>query len=624
MSRKRMRTVGVVAAAAAMTLTIAACSANNAGTTGTSNNGGSTSGNSGNTKNAKPLVFAPCCSWDTSNFSYNPYNTTTIANAMHNWVYLPLAIQKYPSLTDYVPQIAESWKASGSTLTVNINPQAKWQDGTKVTSKDLYNTMMLQGLNGAAAWNDISGVKVVNDSTVAFTLRKNEPVALAENDILANTYVLPSSVYGKYVTKQVEKDVPAYFKVLNTNPDKAAKMPEAKRNGKAFQKMASFDPKKLLGNGPFKLDAATGAEAKLTKWDGFWMADKIKVPAMTFNNMSNQQIYPQLFAGALDFTNVYLSPPLLKKQQAAKGAKLALPPAFGFVLSFNNAKYPLNMTAVRQALAYVIPRDAMTAAAYGKDKGAGGVAQPLLTGLSPQKNETFLTQEQRAKLNPYKLDKAKATSLLKGAGFTQKGGQWYDPKGKRFTLTFEADSSTSDIVTSFTSATKALTAFGIKSDVNATSGAQKSADQANGNFEVGSNFVSGSTPLLELSAMLHDANFQTSGNYAGKKGMGFGPTEDVPGLGKVNVATKIYSQSRTVGPGKKMNELTWDWAQLVNKQVPYIWYATKVYQFSYSDSRYTNWPPQDADGSSAIWDMIGANTSGGLLYAMEQGYIQPK
>ena len=379
-----------------------------------------------------------------------------------------------------------------------------------------------------------------------------------------------------------------------------------------------------MGDGPFKLEAATTAEAKLTKWDGFWMADKIKVPGISFKNLSNQQIYPQLFAGSLDFSNVYLSPPLLKKWQATSGSKLALPPAFGFVAGFNSARYPLNMTAVRQALAYVIPREAMSAAAYGSGKGAGGEAQPLSDGLTPTQNQTFLTQDQRSKLNPYNVDQAKATSLLKDAGFTQKAGQWYTPKGKRFTLTFEANSSTSDIVTSFTSATKALTAFGIKSVVNATSGAQLSADEQNGNFDVGSYMPNGGTPLLMLSAMLHDQNYPTSGNYHGKKGMGFGPKADVPGLGNVNISPTIYNQSRNTGPGAKMNELTWDWAQVVNKEVPYIWYSTKIYQFSYSDSHYTNWPPQDSSGYSQIWNMIGNNINAGLLYAMEQGYIQPK
>lgn len=607
--RRWRRVLATLATATAITLAVAGCTDGSSG--------------SGKNSNAAPLVFSPCCSWNNSTFSYNPWNVNT-TGALNDFVMLRLAVQKFPSITEYAPQLASSWKVSGQTLTVNLQEKAKWQDGTKVTSKDVYDTVLLNGLNGQAAWNDITGVKIIDSHTLSFTLRENEPVALAENDILANTVVYPSSVYGKFVTPQLEKDVPAYYAVYNTDPAKAATMPEATRNSAVFKQLAALNPKKPLGDGPFTLEAMTGSQAKMVKWDDFWLADKIKVPGITYTNGSNQTIYPQLFSGNADFSNVYLAPPLLKRWQATKGSNLALPQAFGFALAFNNAQYPLNLTPVRQALAYLIPREKMASAAYGSGKGAGGVAQQYLTGLSPQQNETYLTKDQLSKLNKYDPDTAKATKLLTGAGFTQKDGQWYTPKGQQFTLTFEANSDTSDIVTSFTSATKALTAFGIKSDVNATSGAQLTADEQNGNFQVAGYFPSGATPLLSLSAMLHDQNFQTSGNYAGKKGMGFGPTVDVPGLGNVNVATTIYDQSRTVGPGAKMKDLTWSWAQVVNEQVPYIWYATKVYQFSYSSTNYVNWPKVGSDGSSSYWDIIGNNQTAGVAYAMENGYIEPK
>lgn len=611
-SRRRWRTtLASVATAAAITLVVAGCSAG-------SPNGGKDSAT------AASLVYSPCCSWNNATFSSNPWNVNQAASAVSDFVYLRLAIQKFPSITDYAPQLASSWDVSGQTLTVHLQKAAKWQDGSAVTSKDLYDTVMLNGLNGAALWNDITGVKIVDGETVAFTLRASEPIALAENDILANTIVYPSSVYGSFVTPQVEKDVPAYYAVYNTDPTKATTMPEYTRNNSVFKSLAAMNPKQVIGDGPFKLEGMTGSQAKLVKWDGFWLADKIKVPSINFTNGSNQTIYPQLFSNNADFSNVYLSPPLLKRWQGTSGSSLALPQAFGFALAFNNAMYPLNLTPVRQALAYVIPRQQMTEASYGAAHGAGGVWQQYLTGLSPQQNETYLTKDQLSQLNKYDVDTAKATSLLTGAGFTKKGGQWYTPKGAQFTLTFEANADTSDIVTSFTSATKALTAFGIKSDVNATSGAQLSADELNGNFQVAGYFPSGATPLLSLSAMLHDQNFQTSGNYAGKKGMGFGPTADVPGLGKVDVATTIFDQSRTVGPGAKMNDLTWSWAQLVNQQVPYIWYATKVYQFSYSTTNYTNWPPVDSSGTSSYWNITGNNQNAGIVYAMENGYIQPR
>lgn len=606
-SPKSRRVLAASAVTVATALTVAGCTA-----------GASTTNNS----DAPALIYSPCCSWNPQTYSYNPWNVNPAP--LSDFVFLRLAVQDYPSITKYEPELASSWDVSGQTITVHLAKQAKWQDGSKVTGKDLYDTVLLNGLNGAALWNDITDVKVVDDSTVAFTLRPGQPVALAEQDLLMNTLVYPSSVYGKFVTPQVEKDVPAYYAQVKAGSKGAASSPQQARNASVFQQLAAYDPKTVVGDGPYRLTAMTGAEAQLVKWDGFWLADKINVPKIKFTNNANEAIYPQLFSDNVDFTGVYLPPPLLKRWKSTAGSNLALPPAFGYNAVFNNALYPLNITAVRQALAYAMPRKDMISAAFGTEKGSGGVPQQYLTGFSPQQNATYLTKDQLAQLNPYDNDTAKAASLLTGAGFTKKNGEWYTPKGVPFTLSFEANSSTSNVVTSFTAATKALTEFGIKSSVNATSGAQVSADLSNGNFQVIAANASGATPLLAVSALLHDQNFLGSGNYAGKRGLGFGPTADVPGLGTVNIADTIFNQSRSVGPGAKLNELSWDWAQLVNQQVPYIWYGTKSYQFSFSTNRYTDWPPIGSDGTSTIWNMASNNTSAGFVYALTQGYIKPK
>jgi peptide/nickel transport system substrate-binding protein len=402
-------------------------------------------------------------------------------------------------------------------------------------------------------------------------------------------------------------------------------MPEFKRMAAVFKKLAANKVDKIIGDGPFKVENITTKEAKLPKWDGFWAADKIKFGGIDFLNGSNQTIYPQLFSSRADFSNVYLPPPILKRWEKTPDSHTALPLAFGFMLGFNSNRYPLNMKEVRQALAYVIPRQQMTEAAYGTGEAAGGTWKEINTGLSPTLDNLYLTKDQLNSLNKYPVDPAKATQLLQSKGFTKKGGQWYMPNGKQFTFTFTANADTSDLVTSFNSAAKALTAFGIKSDVNATSGAQQDADQHNGNFQGGMYLIGGNNPLNVYDQILGPGqNYTKQGNYAGKRGIGFGPTIDVPGLGKVDLASTIDKQVREVGPGQKMKDLTWDYAQLVNDQVPYIWYATKVYQFSYSTKNFTNWPPQDQNGTSELWDIIGSNLPGGLLIAMEQGYINPK
>ena len=610
----RTSIVAVVCAALAL---LAACTAGTAGTVGHQDSG--TSGQPSDS--SRYLNFFPCCSWGNT-WSYNPYNVNAIGFTT-SLASLRLAIRNVPSLTSYTPQLADRWTASDGKLAVHLREDATWQDGKPVTSKDFYDTVILNGTRGDGFWNDITDVTATDEHTVTFTLKKDQPIQLAKNDILG-MIVIPSSVYGRFVTDKLATDVKTYFRTAQQDPDKAAKLPEFQRMGAAFKKLAAYKVSQYIGNGPFRLRNITIKEAKLDKWDGFWGADKIKFGGINYFNGSNQAAYPQLLSGGVDLSTVYMPPPVQKQWQNTPEAKMALPLSFGFVLGFNNNRYPLNLKEVRQALAYVIPRQQMTEAAYGTRSGGGGSWKEISTGISPTLEKLYLTEDQLNQLNKYPLDPDKASQLLESKGFTKKGGQWMTPKGKPFTLTFTANSGTSDIVTSFNSAAKALTAFGIKSDLNATSGAQQDADQHNGDFDIGMFFVGGTNPLGMYNAILHDQNYTGSGNYAGKRGIGFGPTANVPGLGNVNVPNTILKQSKEVAPGPDMNAAVWNWAQLVNEQVPYIWYATKVYQFSYSTKEFGNWPPKDQNGTSELWDIIGNNTGAGMSLAFQQGYVVPK
>ncbi|MGJ6979084.1 ABC transporter substrate-binding protein [Aestuariimicrobium soli] len=621
-SRRGRRLPAAMAVVVAVLMSLmAACTAGTAGQ-------GSTNSNAPNSPGQKAgsdryIKLSPCCSWNTT-WSFNPYNVNGLG-IQNDFITMRLAILKAPGLTDFEPQLAEKWDESGDKLVVHLRADAKWEDGNPVTSKDLVDTVYLNATRGDGFWRSIQSATATDDHTVEFTLRKGQDMALAKLAILPNIVVYPSSVYGQFVTDELKKDAEAYFGKAFDDPEGATKMPEFKRMGETFQKLAALKVDKLIGNGPFKLDNITTKEAKLSKSPTFWGADKIQVAGIDYLNGSNQTIYPQLFSDGADFSNVYLPPPILKRWGETEGSNTALPLAFGFMMAFNSAKAPLDQKEVRQALAYVIPRQKMAEAAYGNVEGAGGAWKEVPTGLSPTLDKLYLSDDQIKQLNPYPVDPQKATELLTSKGFKKQGNQWLKPDGKPFTLTLTVNADTSDIVTSFNAAATALTQFGIKSEVKATSGAQQDADQHNGDFEIGMAFVGGNNPISNYASLLGPGyNFTSQGNYAGKRGIGFGPKMEVPGMGNVDIPTTIANQERTVPPNDEMKKATWAWAQLVNEEMPYLWYATKVYQFSYSDKHFTNWPPVGDNGSSELWDIISNNMTGGLSLAMQQGYIVPK
>jgi peptide/nickel transport system substrate-binding protein len=610
-ARRRPRALAAMCAVAAVALVTAAC--------GSGSSGASTS-------TASYLKWAPCCSWGTT-WSLNQYSpiALTIGEGL---VQLPLAVENDPSLTSFTPQLATSWTASGDTLTINLRPGVKWQNGDPVTSTDVYDTIVLNGTNGTSGWLYIAGVSAPNSHEVVITTRPGTNMALLEDELLPTT-ILPASQYGRFVTPSLAAEDAAYYGEEAKDPAAAAKMPQYAAIEAAFKKAAAYNVPNLLGDGPFELKAINTAEALLVKWPGFYDAASVHIPGIDYLNDENQSIYPLLLSGQADFSNVYMSPAILKQWDATPGSNTAIPQGFSFSLVFNSHAYPLNMTAVRQAIAYVIPRANMVSSAYGGSsvKDRGGVLNTVPDGLPSYLNPLYLTPAEIASLNTYPVNDAKAASLLESAGFRKSGGKWIEPDGKPFTLTFLVNSATSDIVSSFDTAASALTAFGISSSLDATEGTIQAQDVSDGDFQLSMALEGGPNPLYNNFDQLIGSitNFETVGSYAGDRGVGFGPTENVPGIGTVDVPVTIDQESEQVGPGPEMDKLVYDWAREINTQLPVLTYATKVYQFPYSSRNFTDWPPVNAQGTSPLWNILGqGNMTQGLTLMLEDGYIRPK
>ncbi|HEX3812244.1 MAG TPA: ABC transporter substrate-binding protein [Mycobacteriales bacterium] len=578
----------------------------------------SASGSGSSPQAAAPLQFGVCCSWGAT-WSYNPY-TAFFPGFGDDFVLQTLAMQNPPTLTDFIPQLADKWTTSGRRITVHLRAGAKWQDGKAVSSTDLLDTILLNGTNGDPLWNDITDVAAPSGSEVTVTVRNSIPTAQALTDLLA-TRPVPASVYGTMVPANLKQQLVSYYNQQATDPAAADRSPAKTAMTKVFTGLSKFSPKTLVGDGPYKLESMNSQQAKLARSGAYYNADKIKVAEIDYiGGEQTTQLYGTLTSQQLDFSNLYLPAPIAQKFTHTPNSQVALPPSFSHAILFNCLHYPLSITKVRQALAYLIPRKDMAAAAYGTTD-AGGVAAGHTDGLTPAVEKVWLTKAQSDSLNPYNLDPGKATALLQEAGFHQAGKQWIMPNGKPFTLDMESNAETTNVVLSFKTAASALTNFGIKTDVTAVPGAKQTADLHSGDFQITAGTPNSLNPLAEIDQILGSTNnFSTLGNYKGQKGIGYGPEVDVPDLGRVNVAQTIDHQVRTVAPGADMKKLTWTWARLVNQDVPYLQYDNKVYQFAFTTTHYTKWPGV----KDSIWDLVQYNLNGGFVHAEEAGFIQPR
>jgi peptide/nickel transport system substrate-binding protein len=196
---------------------------------------------------------------------------------------MPLATADYPSLTTFTPVLARGWSLRGQQLTVELRSGVHWQDGSPVTSRDVYDTALLDGTNGSSFWNDITGVTAPSATEVVFTIRKGIAPVLAEDNLFADLYTVPASVYGSVVTPGLESAEQAYDAKDDANPTAAAATTQYKTISSVDTKLAALPVPTLLGDGPFELKNVTMSEALLEKWAPrkiVWISGSGSLPAM--------------------------------------------------------------------------------------------------------------------------------------------------------------------------------------------------------------------------------------------------------------------------------------------------------------------------------------------------------
>lgn len=571
----------------------------------------------GHASGAAPALLTPTTAGWTTNFSYNYFSTSFPTSLFNNLVLLPLAIAQPPNQGTYVPELASAWHVRASTITVSVRKDARWQDGKPVTSADVTTTFLLDGLEAAPIWQEVTSMSAQGSHAVVFHLKPGVPALEAESNIL-NTIILPTSEYGQFVPAGLQK------LDLAAASGGAGAAAAQNRLSAIFKRLASFAPSTMVGDGPFRLDHLTLSDGTLSRWSGFWDAKSVRVPAISmFNATSDNLIYPLLLEKKVDITNVAMNHTIDEQWLRTPDSHDISPSAMvGNAIYFNSRHYPLNILDVRKAIAYLINRQEVLAAGFGSDnpmhfpKYNSGISHILL--------DKWVSQADIRTLTVYRRDPAKATKLLEAAGMHRRGGQWYLPDGKQFTLTMDGPASFAAAPPEVEYIAGVLTRSGIKTTATTQQNASYFAAQQQGNFVMDWGWTGNGgnlNPLGQLDGVLGSAlNFTTTGTYHGDPGVGFGPVKDVPGLGRVNVPDTLDTEAAKVTGGTKLRQLTWDWVRLVNEQLPFLMFSDKHDQLHYSTEHYIDWPRP----SSSIWLIEAVNGSGGLLVMLEKGYVRPR
>ena len=371
------------------------------------------------------------------------------AFSVFGYIYDGLLTENFALDGKLEPALAESWEISEDKkrIVFTLRDGLKWSDGEPLTVDDVIFTYQDVYLNPKIP-TDIKDilrvgisrafptVKKLDDRRVEFTVPELF-VPFLRN--VGGLPILPAHVLREAVQTTGSDGNPKFLSTWGTDTD----------------------PKKVIGNGPYKIESYTSSERVIFRRNPYyWRKDAQgnpqpyveRIVLQIIENTDNQLL--TFRSGQLDDLDV--SPeafPLLKREEKRGGFSIYSggPDTTTLFVSFNLNKArdskdkpfvdPIksrwfNTLAFRQAVAYAIDRETMQKNIF---RGLGELLNSPIYSKSP----FYLSPENGLKVYDYNPEKAK--QLLLGAGFKYNPqGQLLDAEGHpvRFNLLVKAEDKT--------------------------------------------------------------------------------------------------------------------------------------------------------------------------------------
>ncbi|HEU5355626.1 MAG TPA: ABC transporter family substrate-binding protein [Actinocrinis sp.] len=316
------------------------------------------------------------------------------------------------------------------TVTYELNPKAKWSDGTQLSEADF--AAQWKALNGSnSAFNVASTTGYSQISNVAAGKSPQEVVVT-----FSSNFADWKSLFG-----------PLYPAATNSTPD-------------AFNK--GWLNKIPVTAGPFKFQAFNATDKTVTVVrDPAWWGDPAILDSIVFKTVDIAATADAFASGEVDWFDIGPSATDYKKSVGVKGAKIRVAGGPNFRhLTMNAKSQMLSDVKVRQAVAEAIDR--------------GAIAKSDLAGLpwpdKPLGNHFFVNNQNGYQDNSAavgKYDPNAAKQLLDQAGWAQGSGQYRTKDGKTLELKLVIPDGVPVSANEGTLMQHFLAAVGIKLDIDA-------------------------------------------------------------------------------------------------------------------------------------------------------------
>lgn len=355
--------------------------------------------------------------------NFRPYGAQ--ANTAFNYLARELMFDTLVNLhsneVEFCPSLASHWKKSDDDMTFwfRINPNARWADGSPVTTKDVLYTfkLLVDPTLGSPSTNETYGKFEEPVCESPYIIRVKCKVKNWRNFLYfaSSTYVLPAKQLAKYV----------------------------EGDGKAEDWLKDYNTKFMMASGPYEMreeDQKKGERLTLRRrkdwwakdqrlWTGWYNFDKISRVVIT-----NQAIaFERLKKGAPGDINIMLA--LTSRRWVREMTPKAIPEmARGLIqkrkifnekpngvsgLAINMQKAPYNDIRVRKALAYLFPLKEM-------------LKKLMYRQYMPMRSYWPGTAFENKDNPRFDYDPKKALELLAEAGWSKRNssGQLIDAKGE--------------------------------------------------------------------------------------------------------------------------------------------------------------------------------------------------
>ena len=249
-----------------------------------------------------------------------------------------------------------TWNADTTEMTVKLNPDAKWSDGTQVTADDVAYTfashVKYQSSTGTDYSNYIDSVEAKDPTTVVFKAKLDDK-GKAVNPLKVKDYLPKVYVMQKAYLQTVEK-----------------------RNGNDADKIKQDRMEDLVASGPYKPFVENDQKIVLQRDDNYWgqaasMWGKLPAPKYIAHVIYKDNAAGQvaLQQGEVDVCQEFLTdvqdmwlkdnlPISTWLDDAPYGLCTTMPTAF-----FNTTKVGLDNVTVRKAIAMAVDYDQIIASA---------------------------------------------------------------------------------------------------------------------------------------------------------------------------------------------------------------------------------------------------------------------